>query len=212
MDARRSKALLFKCLLALAFSANGYGQDVANANETGKKWFIVLPLRFTQLQSNNTMLSGVRIGRKLNRRFNASVSVYHSFYLNAFRAKANLAGFDEQPRLYINCTGIELEYNLFQNNRFTSGVQLLVGWGFVTYQLNEQDFDAKQVNYIAIEPALNAEYKTGSSTFIGLGIGYRPLLTDRTILYSSRIANGEIPILKSFPNGVNVILTVKGFL
>lgn len=146
----------------------------------------------------------------MNSRFNLSVSIYHSFYLKSFKSKADLAGFDEDPRLFINGMGGEIEYYLLKQNRINLGVQLLLGWGFMTYELKEYHFTGRQVNYFIAEPTLNLEYRLNSSSLIGLGIGYRPLLTSRQISYTSHISKGEIPIKRELPNGLNLTLTIKG--
>lgn len=171
-----------------------------------------MPLRFTQLQNSNTMLSGVKLGRSLSNRIQASLSIYHSFYLKSFKATANLKEYDEQPRLFINCMGGELDYYFLKNEKIGLGMQLLIGWGFMTYELKKYDFASKQVNYLALEPSLNFEYKMSPDLFIGLGLGYRPVLTNRQIAFNSRISKGEIPVSRQFPNGLNLILTLKGFL
>lgn len=201
-------AILTTFILLFTVSNNIYGQDSTKS----KNWFIVLPLRFTQLQSSNTMLSGVKFGRLINSRFQASVSIYHSFYLKSFKATANLNGYDEQPRLFINCMGGEFDYYFLKSKKVGLAIQLLLGWGFMTYELKEYDFTSRHMNYLVIEPTLNFEYKMSQNNFIGLGIGYRPIITNRQITYNSTISNGEIPISKQFPNGLNLILTFKGFL
>lgn len=185
-----------------------YGQDSTHS----KKWFIALPLRFTQLQSINTMLSGVKVGHTITNRFHASLSIYHSFYLKSFKAKANLDSFDEQPRLFINCMGGELDYYFLKSRKLYLGMQLLIGWGFMTYNLKEHNFSSRQVNYLVVEPTINLEYILHQSHTIGFGIGYRPILSNRQIDYNSNISSGKIPIAKEFPNGLNLILTFKGFL
>lgn len=198
--------LFYIFLIALTISNYVYAQDSIGT----KKWFAVLPLRFTSLQNDNTMLSGIKVGRSINDRFNLSISIYHSFYLKSFKSKADIIGFNEQPRLFINCMGAEVEYYLLQANRVSLGVQLLLGWGFMTYELKEYNFTSKQVNYLVAEPTLNLEYKVNKTNDFGLGIGYRPVLNDRQITYTSDISNGKIPIQKQLPNGLNLILTFKG--
>lgn len=108
--------------------------------------------------------------------------------------------------------GGEFDYYFLKNKKVGLGMQLLLGWGFMTYELKEYDFTSGQVSYLVIEPTLNFEYKMSQKNFIGLGIGYRPIITNRQITYNSNISNGEIPIFKQFPNGLNLILTFKGFL
>lgn len=201
-----SKRLLFLLLLLLSIPC--HGQDP----KSEKRWVVVLPLRFTQLQNTNTMLSGIKLGRKIKERWHVSISVYHSFYLNSFKAKASLEGFEKPPHLFINCVGGEMEYSLFTANKWSLGMQLLVGWGFMKYEGKDHHFSSKQVNYLAVEPTLNTEYKLNNTTSIGWGIGYRPLLGGDRITYTSSISNGELPLHKSLPNGVNLIVTLKGYL
>jgi hypothetical protein len=198
--------IFYVFLMALTIGNSVYAQDSLKT----KKWSVVLPLRFTNLQNDNTMLSGIKVGRSINNKFNVSVSIYHSFYLKSFKSKADIIGFNEQPRLFINCMGGEIEYYLLKANRISLGLQLLLGWGFMTYELKEYNFVSKPVNYLVAEPALNLEYKANNTCFVGLGIGYRPILSDRQIAYTSDISNGEVPIQKQVPNGLNLILTFKG--
>lgn len=106
----------------------------------------------------------------------------------------------------------ELEYYFFKKNKMTYSAQLLMGWGFIKYDSKEQNFESKQVNYLAIEPAINAYLKINNNTSIGLGIGYRPILSNKQISYSANIGNGEIPVSKTYPNGLNIILSLKGSL
>lgn len=195
-------------MIGLVLSMSSHAQEVKDS----KKWFIVLPLRFTHLQNHNTMLSGIKLGHKINQQIQVSLSVYHSFYLKSFKSKADINGFEEQPRLFINCVGGEFDYYFFKKKRVSCSAQLLLGWGFLTYDLKDKNFAGKQVNYFAAEPALNTEYEINHNTYIGLGIGYRPILSSRDITYSSTVSNGEIPVFKSFPNGLNLIVTLKGLL
>lgn len=206
------KILYLCCLFAVAVSMSSYGQFTDNTDKIGKKWIIVLPLRFTQLQSTNTMLSGIKLGRTISQKFTISVSAYHSFYLKSFKAEANLNAFDKQPRLFINCVGVEPEYYFSRKNRMAASMQLLLGWGFMKYDLEHHNFTSKQVNYFAAEPVLNIEYKLNHSTSLGFGIGYRPIFSSKKIAYASEVGSGEIDIQKAVPNGVNVILALKGFL
>lgn len=210
MKLAAKKVIILVSLLLSIFSS----RSLAHINENGKppKWFIALPLRFTHLQNNTTMLSGIKLGKSICPKINASFSVYHSFYLNSFKAEANLFGYTNQPRLFINSMGVELEYVFFNKNKWSSSIQMLMAWGFMKYDLKEYDFESIQVNYLNIEPTINTEYKIGSSTILGLGIGYRPLLSDRKIKYTSTVSSGIIPLEKNIPNGVNVILIFKGFL
>ena len=188
-----------------------YGQEATRTQED-KKWFIALPLRFTQLQDHPTMLSGIRIGRKLMPEVSAAVSVYHSFYLNSFKAEANLSGFPQQPRLYINGVGAEVEYTFLRKNNFATGIQFMAGWGFLKYDLKAHQFSSKQVNYLALEPALNVAYTMPSSAVVGLGIGYRPIISQKAITYRSDLSDGAIPVAKTFPNGLNILVSLTGFL
>lgn len=205
----KSNYSILLCILLLLVIKNPiYGQDSTNF----KKWFIALPLRFTQLQSSNTMLSGVKLGHTITSRFHASLSIYHSFYLKSFKAKANLYGFDEQPRLFINCMGGEFDYYFFKSKKVCLGMQVLIGWGFMNYNLKEHNFTSRQVNYFVMEPAINLDYVFNQKHTVGFGIGYRPILSNRQIAYHSNISSGKIPIAKEFPNGLNFILTFKGFL
>lgn len=199
------------CAFLLCVSFSSYGQDLKDEGNE-KKWFIALPLRFTQLQNNNTMLSGVKLGRAIDPRFHASVSVYHSFYLNSFKAEAGLNGFNKQPRLFINCVGMELEYYFISSRKVNSSIQLLLGWGFMKYDLKENNFKSRQINYFAFEPVVNTECEISNKTYIGLGFGYRPIISNKQIPYTSSVSIGEIPVIKLFPNGLNLILTLKGFI
>jgi hypothetical protein len=195
-------------VLSLAIKVNAQPDTLTCQNP--KHWFIVLPLRFTWQQSEATMLSGVKMGRKLNGRWSAALSVYHSFYFDAFKAKAGIEGFTEQPRLFINGLGAEGEYCFYKRNNINTMAQLMIGWGFMDYQGQQHHFKAKQVNYFVFEPSVLAEYHIKESTAIGLGLGYRPVFTKKTITYTSDIGNGDILLDKNFPNGLNLLLTIKG--
>ncbi|PZR37938.1 MAG: hypothetical protein DI538_11035, partial [Azospira oryzae] len=111
------------------------------------------------MQNTNTMLSGIKAGKAIGEQVSISLSVYHSFYLRSFKAKANVPGFDEQPRLFINCVGTELDYKMYEQNRLSIWAQALVGWGFMTYDLELDHFKSTQVNYIALEPSIVSGYK-----------------------------------------------------
>jgi hypothetical protein len=115
-------------------------------------------------------------------------------------------------RFFIDGMGGEVEYYIFRRNKFFVGVQLLVGWGFMNYDVKSNNFEGGQQNHILIEPTVNMEHKIGYNHGIGLGIGYRPLLRDGKITYTSNLSNGEIPLRRQFPNGLTLILTLKGFL
>jgi hypothetical protein len=199
-------------LFLIFISAAVSGQESTPQSGDTKNWFIVLPLRFTQLQNHHTMLSGIKLGRVLTPAWDISLSVYHSFYLKSFKAKANLAGFENQPRLYINCLGGEVSYHFIRKEKLSLATQIYLGWGFMKYDLKEQNFESKQVNFFALEPTLNFEYSIKPYTVLGLGVGYRPFLINNTISFTSDSSSGEIPVSKDFPNGLNIILTLKGFL
>lgn len=49
-------------------------------------------------------------------------------------------------------------------------------------------------------------------TSLGFGLAYRPMLSSGQISYSSNITSGSIPIDNQFPNGLNLILSIKGIL
>ncbi|MBL7922087.1 MAG: hypothetical protein JNJ40_17360 [Bacteroidia bacterium] len=207
MRKKRQKNTFYVFMLCLLINNSFHAQDSLEI----KKWFVALPLRFTHLQNNNTMLSGIKLGRSINNRINLSISIYHSFYLKSFKSTANLSGFDEQPRLFINGMGSEIGYSFIKLNKISLGIQLFLGWGFITYEAKEHSFVSKQVNYLAAEPSINFEYKKNNSSSIGFGLGYRPVLSDRLISYKSDILNGKIPIQKQLPNGLTLTLTLKGF-
>lgn len=176
------------------------------------KWFITLPLRFTHLQNNNTMLSGIKIGRSLNPRFNAALSIYHSFYLKSFKSEANLSGFDEQPRLFINAMAMEWQYYFLKKQNVALCAQLLSGWGFIKYDGKEQNFRSKQVNYFALEPAVQAEFAINQNTLLGVGLGYRPLLGNKNIRYTATNEHGELPVHRDLPNGITIMISLIGKL
>lgn len=180
--------------------------------EKQKKWSIGLPLRFTQIQNAQTMLSGINIGRDLNNRWTLFLSVYHSFYFDSFKPIVNIEGTDLKPHLFINCVGIEPSLKMYEYKNFSAKFQFLIGWGFMKYDLKENSFKSKQVNYVALEPSLILEYKFASSTSLSFGVGFRPLLTNKDITFVSDTINGEIPIAKKIPNGLNLLLTLKGYL
>lgn len=177
-----------------------------------KRWFIALPLRFTQLQNSNTMLSGIKVGKNYYDKLNLSLSIYHSFYLKSFKAEANLVEFDEQPRLFINATGIDLEPVLIQARQWSLGFQLFTGWTFLTYDLDEYNFECERTNFLSLEPALNLKYAVNNTTHLALGMGYRSLFGKDTISYHSDISQGTIPVHTLFPNGFTILLTLKGYL
>jgi hypothetical protein len=206
------KTIILISIVVLSATTHCVAHHVNQNDERSKKWFVVLPLRFTQLQSKNTMLSGIKLGKHISSQLNASISIYHSFYLNSFKAQANLPGFNKQPRVFINCIAVELEYYLFKNEKVASSVQLLTGWGFIKYDSKEQNFKSIQVNYLALEPALNVDLKLTGNSFIGLGAGYRPIFSNQQIVYSYDNNSGELPVIKKFPNGLNIMVSLKGLL
>ncbi|MDJ1493045.1 hypothetical protein QNI19_08880 [Cytophagaceae bacterium DM2B3-1] len=158
------------------------------------------------------MLSGIKVGRVFHSRLSAALSIYHSFYFNSFKAEATLTGFSDQPRLFINCVGAELEYTIYQQQRFSTSIQLLTGWGFLKYDGKQHSFESEQVNYIALEPVINSSYRIASSTIVGLGIGYRPILVNDAITYTSDVSNGEISVYKKYPNGFFLLVSLTGYL
>jgi hypothetical protein len=198
---------LIVCIVCVCYShicgAQSITSEASPENQLNRrKWFIVLPLRFTHLQNTNTMLSGVKGGRMINDRLN----------MKSFKAAAGLPGFDEQPRLFINGVGAEFDFNIFRQNNLSAWAQLFTGWGFMNYDLAAHAYKSRQANYITAEPAFSVEYKLNTSTALGLGIGYRMIVGDNYIRYNSDISNGRIPVNKGFPNGTNVLLTLKGYL
>ena len=178
-----SKILIF--LLVFACSNSFANRKISSVFDSvsptieSKRWFVVLPLRFTQLQNEPTMLSGIKFGKGIHDRWNASLSIYHSFYLNSFKSPANLSGFGNQPRLFINCMGGEMEYLMLKNEKLHFGIQLHLGWGFMKYDLDAENFESKQVNFLALEPTLNLEYWLNYKTSLSLGVGYRPILSSK---------------------------------
>ena len=80
------------------------------------------------------------------------------------------------------------------------------------YELKTHNFSSKQVNYLIVEPAVNLEFKINSATALEFGMGYRPILSRRQINYKSAVSDGELPVHKSLPNGMNMILCLKGYL
>lgn len=203
-----SKSYFLTSLLLCSLSL----KQVAQEQSPTQKWFVVLPLRFTQIQEKPTMLSGIKLGRLIQERWCLSLSIYHSFYLKSFKATANLPGYDEQPRLFVNGMATEVGYYLLKGKRLSLEAQLLMGWGFMKYDLKKYNFSSQQVNYFAVEPSLSLEFTTGTSSSIALGLGYRPVLSKKSIVYRSSLSSGEIPIAKTFPNGLNVTVCLKGWL
>ncbi|MDX2086786.1 MAG: hypothetical protein SFX73_02995 [Kofleriaceae bacterium] len=202
----RCLSILGACVLTVASVPHR-----AHAGDDHSEWFIVLPLRFTQLQSEATMLSGVKVGRSLAPAFSVALSIYHSFYLSAFKAKASLDGFSEQPRLFINGAGVEAAYRLYTDGALAFDAQLFVGWVFVDYDLDAHAFTAAKVHYLALEPAVAAKYRFASKA-ISLGLGYRPVLTERAVRYDSDLGAGTIPIERGLPDGLTVLLSLEASL
>lgn len=197
-------------LLCALFYLTGFSQTNAAIPEKSHKWFIALPLRFTHLQNDNTMLSGIKIGREVYPKLSTAISVYHSFYLQKFKSPAQLIGYSTQPRLFINCFGLEVDYRFIQTKHIDAGIQLLCGWGFMNYELKKDNFKSKQVNYPTLEPVLGANYHLNHSTSLSIGLGYRAILSKKNINYTSNISSGVIPIQKNLPNGILLALTLKG--
>jgi hypothetical protein len=209
---KNSLLLIFlSTAIIFVYSINSHAQG-QNSHPKENKWFIVLPFRFTHLQNANTMLSGIKAGKAIGEQVSISLSVYHSFYLKSFKAKANVPGFDEQPRLFINCVGTELEYKLYEQNNISLSAHALVGWGFMTYDLDRDHFKSTHVNYVALEPSIISYYKLNHSTALGIGISYRPILGDNDFNFSSDQWNGSFPMSRSFPNGINFMVKLKGYL
>ncbi len=209
---QKNSLLLIVLSTAVIFTSpmHSHAQE-QNSHPRENKWFIVLPLRFTPLQNTNTMLSGIKAGKAIGEQVSISLSVYHSFYLRSFKAKANVPGFDEQPRLFINCVGTELDYKMYEQNRLSIWAQALVGWGFMTYDLELDHFKSTQVNYIALEPSIVSGYKFTHSTEVSFGISYRPIIGEDRFHFSSDTWNGSFPVNRNFPNGFNLLLHLKGY-
>lgn len=185
-----------------------YSQTVENS----PSWFISLPLRFTILQDDMTMLSGVQLGKQWGDHWEGALSVYHSFYLQSFKSPANLSGFDSQPRLYINAVGLEVKRHLFRNeSNWSGGFQLYSGWGFLKYDLDAFDFESKQVNYFAIEPGIYSHWDVSRKSAVEISFSYRPIFGSQDIQYSSAKGNGVIDVHREFPNGINMGLSWKGY-
>jgi len=194
------------------FCTKGYAQlkDSLVEGESQKAWYIALPLRFTHLQNSHTLLSGIELGKRLSSRWSLSLAVYHSFYQEKWKPKARLAGFSEQPRLFINAVGVQLDYQILQHKNWAFWGHGFAGWGFLKYDLNAVGFRSSKRHFIALEPmtTLSCQF---SNTTIGLGLGYRPLWGSKTIAYQSDIADGNIAIEKKLLNGINILLYIKGY-
>ncbi len=195
--------------LSISYYASGKKQDTLS---TSQRLSIELPLRFSYLQSKPTMLSGLRIGKQFTSRINVALSIYHSFYLKSFKPQADLTGFDEQPRLFINCVGGEIGFKLYERRNFSLWTQSLFGWGFMKYDLGQYNFKSKPLHYPVAEPSLNGYYKLKHAMTIGLGLGFRPLLSKKHFQFSSDRSEGQLPVSRSLPNGINLILTFSGYL
>lgn len=208
----KKSLVLFASVFGMSLSVPAQDTTQSKYRSERQKWFIALPLRFTHLQDNNTMLSGIKAGRIIHPGWSVAVSVYHSFYLNSFKPKANLNGFTTQPRLFINGVGLEVQYDLYTRKAFNTNLQFLAGWGFMKYDLDDHNFRSRPANYLAIEPSVTTEYYVARSTVIGIGVGYRPVWGQQVISYTSAVSNGKIPVSTALPNGFNVLLTMKGYL
>jgi len=197
-------------ILIIGLHSNSHAQK--DSNSVAKKWFIVLPLRFTHLQNNNTMLSGIKLGKSVTKKIDVSISVYHSFYLKSFKSETEIIGFTEQPRLFINHVGAEVDFHLIKKNKHQLIAQSLLGWGFMNYNLNSHNFKTKQSNYFTIEPGLQYAFKINASTQLTLGPGYRFIIGHQPIHFTSSVLNGAIPVLTQLPNGASILLCLKGYL
>lgn len=202
------KKVLWLCTILTLLYCAVYAQ----ASSTKKEWAITLPLRFTHLQNQNTLLSGVKIGRNVNERLQASLSVYHSFYANRFKAKAGIEGFEQQPLLFINGVGAGFDYHLVKTEQMHFDIQLLLGWGLMNYSSKAHNFKSTSIHYPAVEPGVSLQYLMGKHTWLGLGLGYRPILSNKQIAFSFDILHGQIPVHKRFPNGLTLTLCFTGML
>lgn len=119
-------------ILLLGLLSNSHAQK--DSNSVAKKWFIVLPLRFTHLQNNNTMLSGIKLGRSVTKKIDLSLSVYHSFYLKSFKSEADIIGFTEQPRLFINHVGAEFDFQLVKKKQTSTNHSMFSRLGLYELQ------------------------------------------------------------------------------
>ena len=158
------------------------------------------------------MLSGIKLGRSVTKKIDLSLSVYHSFYLKSFKSEADIIGFTEQPRLFINHVGAEFDFQLVKKNKHQLITQCLVGWGFMNYNLNLHNFKSKQSNYFTIEPGLQYVFNINANTQLSLGPAYRFIIGQKPIHFTSNVLNGAIPVLTKFPNGASILLCLKGYL
>lgn len=201
-------------LVVIFFNYGGnilYSQSTTEQLPLKKSWYISLPLRFTMLQNDVTMLSGVQLGRHWNAQWETALSVYHSFYLQSFKSPAHLSGFDTQPRLFINAVGIETKRKIWQSEKKASGgLQFYSGWGFLKYDLDAHDFESKQVNYLALEPGIYYQSDVFSNSDLEISLSYRPILGSRDIRYTSANGNGILQVYRQLPNGLNFGLVWKG--
>ncbi len=209
------KKIGLSLLISLCLCTIGHTQSASDSLNVAEKnasaWFIALPLRFTQIQSTNTMFSGVKLGYEWNSRWRSSLSVYHTFYLNTFRPKANIVGpsAEEHPRLLMYSVGLELEYALWRKKSYALWMQLYSGWGFLEYKSTASHFSSSTSHYWALEPVLLNEWSNKKGTAFGLGLGYRPLWASH-INYQSNWGNGQIEVENAWPNGLLLMLSIRG--
>ncbi len=198
--------VLFFLLIIFNFSAKA--QDSNALNE--KKWYITLPLRFTSLQNNYTMLSGVKIGRQINSELSLSFSVYHSFYLKSFKAEAPISYFPNKPRLFFNAMGFEGDYKIYSNNKINFGAQFYTAWGFMKYDLKEYNFKSKASHFVILEPGFYLEYNLKKSNYLGIGFSYLYIPNAGPIEFDSFYGKGGILIWNNPKNSLNFNLFYKG--
>ncbi|WP_320005553.1 hypothetical protein [Shiella aurantiaca] len=194
------------------FSFNAFSQETPPKEH---KWSIALPLRFTHLQNHTTMLSGFKLGRQINQRVSLALSVYHSFYVESFKAQANVPELTRQqmPRLFINGVGPELQYAFWQRGAWALQAQLLIGWGFMKYESKDKDlgFESSAYHFVAVEPSLLMAYQVTPNTQLEWGIGYRPLLGAQNMAYQLGGGEGEIAVENKLPNGLMMHINLVGF-
>ena len=174
--------VLFFLLIIFNFSAKAQDSNALNK----KKWYITLPLRFTSLQNNYTMLSGVKIGRQINSELSLSFSVYHSFYLKSFKTEAPISYFPNKPRLFYTA------------------------WGFMKYDLKEYNFKSKASHFVILEPGFYLEYNLKKSNYLGIGFSYRYIPNAGPIEFDSFYGKGGILIWNNPKNSLNFNLFYKG--
>jgi hypothetical protein len=183
-----------------------------HGTDRSHRFFIVLPLRFTQLQNVRTLLSGVKLGIRYKNRFQTALSVYHHFYVESFRPKARLATFDKkkQPVLFIYSAGLEQGYKLLEYGKLSCWPQLYLGWVSLKYEARTANFKTNTVHCFTAEPQFLVDYSFGKGSAIGIGVGYRSLIGAGKIRYTSDLSAGQIPINKNLPNGINFLVSLQG--